>query len=60
MKDTRRMILSAADLISEGKENSEYDRAVIELVGQTLGIGLDVGTRQAIHLMLIALSENHS
>lgn len=37
----REMILAAASLMSDDGENSEYDRAIAELVTYTLGLGSD-------------------
>lgn len=38
---TRAVILNAANLLSEQGENGEYDRALCELVADTLGLSSD-------------------
>lgn len=53
----RRTILTAASLVSEDCDNGEYDRALVELVGNLVGVDLsDESTRDAILLTLRALS----
>lgn len=54
----RNLILNAASLISDEGENHEYDRALIELIGNTLGIDPgDESTRDTILAMLRALND---
>jgi hypothetical protein len=40
--DTLRLFEVAADLVSDGT-NPEYDRALVELVANAIGIGTDEG-----------------
>lgn len=37
----RKLILEGASLLSDAGENREYDRAIVELVGSTLGLSSD-------------------
>lgn len=53
----RRLVLCAADHLSDEGENAEYDRAVVELVADTLGLGTEDYERQVIEVMLRALKE---
>jgi hypothetical protein len=49
------VVRAAADLITDGDENPEYDRALVEMVGHFLGIDLsNQETRDAILGMLRA------
>jgi hypothetical protein len=41
MKNHRRLVLQAADLLSDEGENEEYDRAIIELTAAAIGIAPD-------------------
>lgn len=52
---SRGLVLNAADLLSEERENPEYDRAIVELVANTLGLGTEAHERQVIEVMLRAL-----
>jgi hypothetical protein len=53
----RALILAAADLLSdEGGENTEYDRALVEVVGTMLDLDLgDEEIRRVILTMLRAV-----
>ena len=48
-------ILSGADLMSESGENPEYDRAIVELVSDSLGLSSD--DHETVHTILKALKE---
>lgn len=37
----RKLILEGASLLSDAGENKEYDRAIVELVGYSLGLSSD-------------------
>lgn len=55
----RNLVLNAADLMGDRPEdNPEYDKAIIELVSQTLGIGGELESRYAVRTILSALKEN--
>lgn len=45
----------AALLLSVDNENKEYDRAIVELVGDTLGFGVEEEDRANVEKMLRAL-----
>lgn len=64
MSAERDLILSAADLITEpegtrvASSNPEYDRALVEVVGRTIGADTgDLAVRDTIYLMLRELRQ---
>ena len=48
--DKVKVLKTAADLISDEGENSEYDRAIVEMTSDLLGFGTE--NRETLHLIL--------
>lgn len=53
MSTLNQVIQAGADLLSEDGENTEYDRAIVELVGTVLGVSSD--DREALAIVLRGL-----
>ena len=52
---TRRLLHEAADLMTQGDDNPEYDRAIVELVSRVLGVSTD--DRDVVEAVIRGLQE---